>query len=105
MAKSYIGCYLSLPVTRECRTLVVDEDMFEEGYDSDGQIGPFFDAVAHEVSFENYEEDAHQNDLVPVIQTEAQPVMQEPPDPSFQVANLHTPLTESEIHKMKVKEL
>jgi hypothetical protein len=35
-------CYLSVPVTKEVRTLVMDEELFNDGYYSDGQVGLFF---------------------------------------------------------------
>ena len=34
--------------TPEHRVLVVDESAYEEGYDSDGQLGPFYNAVEGE---------------------------------------------------------
>lgn len=100
------GCYLSVPVTKEVRTLVMDEELFDDGYDSDGQVGPFFDAVANEVDFDSYEEDAHEHvPPVPVVQAEAMPPVPEPLDPSSSAASSYTPLTQSEIWQMKVKEL
>jgi hypothetical protein len=76
-------CYLSVPVTKEVRTLVMDEELFNDGYYSDGQVGLFFDAVANEVDFDSYEEDAHENvPPVPVVEAEAMPPVPEPLDPS-----------------------
>ena len=42
--------------TPEARSLEVNEKAYEEGYDSDGQIGPFYDAVKGEGGVEVYDE-------------------------------------------------
>jgi hypothetical protein len=75
------------------RTVLIDEEIFDSGYDSDGQLGPFFDAVAHEEDFEQYVETIHTIQPVP-----------QPPEPLIE-ANAYTPLLASDIRKMKVKEL
>ena len=44
-----IDCGLvSSPKTRDLSGIVAKEDGFEDGYDSDGEIGPFYDAVEEE---------------------------------------------------------
>lgn len=41
------GTYLSVPVSNAVRSLsCCDEEAFDDGYDSDGQLGPFYDAIA-----------------------------------------------------------
>ena len=42
--------------TPEHRSIEIREKSYEEGYDSDGQIGPFYDAVKGEGGVEFYEE-------------------------------------------------
>ena len=39
------------------RTIMCNEDLYEKGYDSDGGIGPFFDAVVDELDIEYYKEE------------------------------------------------
>ncbi len=52
------GAYLSVPETIGLRNInCIDEDAHDLGYDFDGEIGPFFDAVAGEETFEDYDEE------------------------------------------------
>jgi len=64
--------------------------LYEEGYDSAGEIGPFFDAVEDEEEPKSYSEDKLQiNDAVPATDSE----------PSYM------PPSEEDIKKIKVAEL
>jgi hypothetical protein len=52
------GAYLSVPESIGLRNIAcLNKDAHDLGYDSDGEIGPFFDAVAEEQPFEAYEEE------------------------------------------------
>ena len=43
------------PIIR--RTIICNEDLSEEGYESDSDIGPYFDAVLDEEDIEYYTEE------------------------------------------------
>ena len=88
------GTYLSVPETIGLRGInCLNEDAHDIGYDSDGEIGPFYDAVADEQPFEEYHEEP-----VGVGET-APPALagNEAPNPPQ--------LSESAIRGMKVAEL
>jgi hypothetical protein len=89
------GTHLSVPVESEMRQFnCFDEEAHDAGYDSDGQLGPFFDAVADEVPFDEYEEEE------PGI------IMASPPPVENNQAEAPPILlSDSEIRKMKVSEL
>ena len=53
--KSGDGICVTEPIT--IRTITCKEDLCEEGYDYDGDIGPFFDAVADGEDIEYYTEE------------------------------------------------
>ena len=59
-SRSSSGVFLSTPVSPEIRKIEnIDEELYEEGYDTDGDIGPFYDAVEHEEDLaSNIEEEA-----------------------------------------------
>jgi hypothetical protein len=68
--RSEQGTYLSVPVSNDARALsCINEEAFDEGYDSDGQRGPFFDAVADKVEFEYYEEETPAEGMIAVVPT------------------------------------
>eukprot|EP00957_Ditylum_brightwellii_P181028 13790862-Ditylum_brightwellii.AAC.1 len=54
------GIFLLTPILPEIRKITnIDEALYEEGYDTDGGIGPFYDSVEHEEDFaHNIEEEA-----------------------------------------------
>jgi len=73
------GAYLSVPETRELRGIsCMDESAFEMGYDSDGELGPFFDAVLDEANWENYDEQPREGEESP--QTDINPPGQSQPE-------------------------
>ena len=91
------GTYLSVPVSNDIRSLsCFDEEAFDEGYDSDGQLGPFFDAVADECPFEDYEEETPGQ-----VSTPQASVAELQPEPE----ETYTPLSEIAITSMTVKDL
>eukprot|EP00957_Ditylum_brightwellii_P182787 13922432-Ditylum_brightwellii.AAC.1 len=52
--------FLPTPLLPEIQNITnIDEDMCNEGYDTDGEIGPFYDSVEHEENLAlNIEEEA-----------------------------------------------
>ena len=49
---------MGIPNSNPCRIIAnTDENKYEEGYDSDGAIGPFYDAVAGEVDIDAFVDD------------------------------------------------
>ena len=89
------------PITR--RTITCNEDLFEEGYDSDGDIGPFFDAFVDEEDIEYYTEE--------VIDTmvEFQGAMYNTAASTIEVVatdvEFEEPLTPEKVQKLKVEYL
>ena len=75
------GNAISVPRTEGRREIAncgaTDSDiaMFEEGYDSDNDIGPFYDAVMTEEEMDDYKEDI----TVPLVQ----PALSHPMPPSM----------------------
>jgi hypothetical protein len=54
------GVNVSVPVTTEARVIRnIDESTYSNRYDSDGEIGPFFDAVAAEKQYDSDDESLH----------------------------------------------
>jgi len=92
------GTHLSVPVENEMRQFsCFDEEAHDAGYDSDGQLGPFFDAVSDEAAFEEYEEAG-------IIDSPPPP----PPINAGANAEAEAPpvlLSDSRIRAMKVSEL
>lgn len=96
--RSEQGTYLSIPVANDVRALsCTNEDAFDEGYDSDGQHGPFFDAVFDEVPFEHYEEEP--------VEGRAPAVGSTVPANVAENEVSYTPLSEITIQAMTVKNL
>ena len=65
---SSTGSALSSINTPQVRTYgTVNEDMFEEGYDSDRECGPFYDAVANSNDVEEVpnESSTHASSVIP----------------------------------------
>jgi hypothetical protein len=88
------GAYLSVPETIGLKNInCIDEDAHDLGYDSDGEIGPFFDAVAGEEQFEDYDEE-----VVGVMESI-------PPLQAQEDASTPPQLSEVAIRGMKVAEL
>jgi len=49
---------VGIPNSNPCRIIAnTDENKYEEGYDSDGALGPFYDAVAGEVDIDAFVDD------------------------------------------------
>lgn len=100
------GAYLSVPESTGLRIIgCVNEDAHDLGYDSDGELGPFFDAVENEQAFEYYEEEAvgesaHTTPPPPPLQVQPNN-MAAPPRLSEEAPNL----SEEIIRAMKVPEL
>jgi hypothetical protein len=91
------GAYLSVPETIGLRAIsCLNEDAHDMGYDSDGELGPFFDAVLHEVQWDDYDEQ-------PYVNIEEQPQDDTAPAPATAMAPPQ--LSESDIRRMKVAEL
>ena len=86
---------LRMPPTPPSRVMnIVSDELFEEGYDSDGQMGPFYE---HGVSDEEF-----------VTMTEDEPVqeIEVTPAPEMETAESAEPvLTDEIIDTMKVKDL
>lgn len=100
------GAYLSVPASNCLRIIgCVNEDAHDLGYDSDGELGPFFDAVDNEQAFEGYEEEAvgvstHTTCPPPPLQVQPNS-MAALPQLSEEIPNL----SEEIIRAMKVPEL
>ena len=89
------GVALSVPVTTQMRmSLNSNQLTYHDGYDSDGEVGPFYDAVANELDSkdEMYDEEEHGEPVVEAIQEDEST----PDTPS---------LTEEDINKMTVAQL
>ena len=86
---------LDMPPTPPSRVMnIVSDKLFEEGYDSDGQMGPFYE---HGVSDENF-----------VTMTEDEPVREIAVTPAPKIetpASAEPVLTDEIIDTMKVKDL
>jgi hypothetical protein len=67
---------------------------FDEGCDSDGQLGPFFDAVADECPFDDYDEETPELAIAPPASVT-----------EVQNEEVYMLLSESEITSMSVKDL
>jgi hypothetical protein len=99
------GAYLSVPEGHGLRGInCLDESAFELGYDSDGELGPFFDAVADEANWEDYDEVPRE-----VSEPPEQPLPPQDDSPASVVvppAVTNPPqLSETVIRGMKVAEL
>ena len=51
------GAAICVPQPLQRRNIMVDENLCEEGYDSDCNMGPFYDTVVDEVDIDYYSED------------------------------------------------
>ena len=83
--------------TPEAQSLEINEKAYEEGYDSDGQIGPFYDAVKGEGGIEFYEEaifNPDPNDATADVPSEE-------PNSDIRVFNMQN----GDIRKLLVKDL
>jgi hypothetical protein len=96
------GAYLSVPKGSGLRGInCLDESAFELGYDSDGELGPFFDAVVDKANWEDYDEQPIE---VPE-QPEQQPQDDTPAPVVVAPAAIPPQLSETIIRGMKVAEL
>ena len=85
------GSEIGLPATPDSRVLkCMDEEEHEQGYDSDGEIGPFFDGVYEESRMEEYNE-------------EEQELVDEDSPP--EVPQTIPSITHEDVDKLKVKDL
>jgi hypothetical protein len=92
------GAYLTVPEGSGLRDIsCLDEAAFELGYDSDGEIGPFFDAVEDEANWEEYNEQSRAVQEQPQDDTPAPAVVAQAANPPQ--------LSETVIRGMKVTEL
>ena len=55
------GDLICVTDTNTRRTITCNDDLCEEGYDSGGNIGPYFDAVLDEEDIEYYTEEVINN--------------------------------------------
>jgi hypothetical protein len=93
------GAYLTIPETVGLRGInCLNEDAHKNGYDSDGEMGPFFDAVTEEQQFEDYEEE-------PIFANETVPPPAPGPPQLSEPAPGPPQLSESVIRQMKVAKL
>jgi hypothetical protein len=105
------GVQLSVPTTQSTRTIKnTDEGTYAMGYDSDGEVGPFFDAVVGEM--EDYDsEDSSCNDYdeIPPPEDIGSPAPAEldlPPPEEVELPSSIAPiLTEDMIRQMTVAQL
>ena len=84
-----------MPVTTQMHTSLNSNQLtYHDGYDSDGEVGPFYDAVANELDSEDemYDEEEHGEPAVEAIQEDEGA----PDTPS---------LTEEDVNKMTVAQL
>jgi hypothetical protein len=84
------GVALSVPVTSQMPYSNNNTSTYEDGYDSDGQLGPFYDAVAHQKDDDDEEFD--EEEQIPLHEVSDESVQQEPPEivpevnlPNFQL--------------------
>ena len=88
---------MGLTLTPDSRRLVsVDEDAEDQGYDSDGNLGPFFNQVEMEDDYEMDHEGAIESSTVDRESTPSQTPSDNPTYCTF---------TEDEIKKMRVPEM
>jgi hypothetical protein len=71
------GVVLSVPVTSQIPYANNCRSTSEDGYDSDGQLGPFYDAVAHEKDDDAEDFDEEEQELLQEVSNES--VEQQPP--------------------------
>jgi hypothetical protein len=71
------GVVLSMPVTSQIPYANNRGSTSEDGYDSDGQLGPFYDAVAHEK--DDDAEDFDEEEQEPLQEVSNESVEQQPP--------------------------
>ena len=85
----------SIPMQSSLRVFqgITEEATFEDGEDSDGEIGPFFDAVEHE----EYMDDAYDEQPIFSLETSIESNDADVPPPP--------PFTLDELKKMRVVEL
>eukprot|EP00957_Ditylum_brightwellii_P066116 5015406-Ditylum_brightwellii.AAC.1 len=59
-SRSSSGVFLLTPISPEIQKIEnINKELYEEGYDTDGDMGPFYDAVEHEEDLAfNIEEEA-----------------------------------------------
>jgi len=89
------GTHLCIPIsTNKCTVQCMDEELYEEGYDSEGEVGLFMDAV-HDVPHPEYH-----NEEAPGVDTEKQAA-----EGSEQSPAPYTLLSEANIKRMKVTDL
>ena len=69
---------LSMPVTSQIPYSNNNMSTYEDGYDSDGQLGPFYDAVAHQKDDDDEEFD--EEEQMPLHEISDDSVQQEPPE-------------------------
>ena len=62
------GAAICVPKPPERRTVTIEENLFEDGYDSDCNQGPFYDAVNDEVDIEYYTEDIIEGEPIAPLQ-------------------------------------
>ena len=63
------GAAICVPLPLQRRNITLDENLCEEGYDSDCNMGPFYDAVVDEVDIDYYSEDVIDIPDAPAIPT------------------------------------
>jgi hypothetical protein len=65
------GVVLSVPVTSQIPYANNCRSTSEDGYDSDGQLGPFYDAVAHEKDDDAEDFDEEEQELLQEVSNES----------------------------------
>ena len=89
------GTHLFIPIfTNICTVQCMDEELYEEGYDLEGEVGPFMDAVHDEP------DPKYHNEETPGEDTEKQAA-----EGSVQAPAPYTLLSEADIKKIKVTDL
>ncbi len=102
------GVHISVPVTAGYTSISNgNEDTYNLGYDSDGEIGPFYDAVADEVQYSSEQEE---EDLMAAL-PKASNILPETPAESLESTNTLTNAevtpepTEEKVMTMTVNQL
>ena len=89
------GTHLCIPISTNVRSVqCMDEELYEEGYDLEGEVGPFMDTIHDEPG------PKYHNEERPGEDTEKQAA-----EGSVQAPAPYTPLSEADIKKMKVTDL